>query len=109
MLPDPAAATPRPQAPNGNWAGTGSGFTGRIDHHGKGRPFKDGFSAAAAATKEATTDAVDAASDVAEGRGNEVGWGSRRAPAFPDSLPRHPRASVAGTPQRLACHVARCH
>lgn len=42
---------PKDQAPNGNWSGTSSPFTGRIDHHGRGRPFKDGFSGSKAAPK----------------------------------------------------------
>ncbi|KAI8472324.1 MAG: hypothetical protein J3K34DRAFT_211827 [Monoraphidium minutum] len=52
---------PKDDAPNG-WQGTTNSFSGRIDHHGAGRPFKDGFaggkadpiSAAAAAAQEVT-------------------------------------------------------
>jgi len=68
--PPTATHTPpaTPQAPNGNWSGTTSAFTGKINHHeGGGRPFKDGFDGAKGGAEAAT-----AAGEAAQGAANEV-------------------------------------
>jgi hypothetical protein len=64
--PRPCPARAPLQAPNGNWAGTTNNFTGRINHHGPGRPFKDGFAGGQAAATEAAGAATAAAEDAVE-------------------------------------------
>lgn len=59
---------PNDNAPNGNWSGTTSAFTGKINHHeGGGRPFKDGFDGAKGGAEAAT-----AAGEAAQGAANET-------------------------------------
>ncbi|GBF89906.1 hypothetical protein Rsub_02610 [Raphidocelis subcapitata] len=55
---------PKDDAPNGNWEGTASSFSGRISHHGPGRPFKDGFAAAAGGAADAAHAASAPATDL---------------------------------------------
>lgn len=50
-----------------SWEGTGSGFKGKISHHGRGKPFKDGFVNKKAASAEQAT------SEEQEQEGNDVG------------------------------------
>lgn len=66
---------PKDDAPNGNWSGTTSPFSGKISHHGPGKPFKDGFSAVKAAAMDAGDAAAgtaEDAADAAQGAGNEA-------------------------------------
>ncbi|KIZ02737.1 hypothetical protein MNEG_5224 [Monoraphidium neglectum] len=62
---------PQDDAPNGNWEGTTSNFSGRIRHHGPGRPFKDGFSGPKAAAAPGAEAAPAATAPAAEEAGNE--------------------------------------
>lgn len=53
-----------------SWEGTGTGFSGKISHHGRGKPFKDGFvnkKAVSAAAEQAKSE------EEQEQEGNDVG------------------------------------
>lgn len=52
-----------------DWSGTGSGFSGKISHHGAGRPFKDGYQAGGVKKLE-PAEAAAAAAEEAERAGS---------------------------------------
>jgi hypothetical protein len=55
-----------PQSTVEDWANTGTGFQGKIDHHGPGKPFKDGYMNKMPATA--------AAQQTTEQQGEKVSW-----------------------------------